>query len=245
MSSISSRSLTCSTAPLAVFKFPLPAPTAGWLQHLSDLLILGRKDPKSFLSRCQTHSSPQLDFLVGTQAEKGCLWLVFRPVLSAVALPGSVGLSGGCQVWTHMLQVVPSILRGGTKIPSVPEAEERIVSVFHGKTTQTITPPPTISRVAFLVKASVFSPFAQHEVLFHPLLLPVPTGPARQQKCGFLWKWPFHTGFKAIAGNPQSGDTIPAPACLIWLSGLLSCVHSAPLIMITLVLVTCPARVEP
>lgn len=47
--------------------------------------------------RCQIHS-PQLGFLVGTRAERGCLRLVSQPALSAVALPGSAGLSAGCRV---------------------------------------------------------------------------------------------------------------------------------------------------
>lgn len=54
------------------------------------------------------------------------------------------------------------------------------------------TPPPTISRATFLVKASIFSPLAQHKILFHPLLVPMPAGPARQQKYRFLWIWPLH-----------------------------------------------------
>lgn len=92
-----------------------------------------------------------------------------------------------------------SSLRGGTKIPSVLEAEERVVNIFHGKTTQTLPPPPpTISRATFLVKASVFSPLAQHKILFHPLLLPMPAGPARQQKYGFLWKRPLHAECQAL-----------------------------------------------
>lgn len=37
-----------------------------------------------------------------------------------------------------------SSLRGGTKIPSVLEAEERVVNIFHGKTTQTLPPPPQL-----------------------------------------------------------------------------------------------------
>lgn len=55
----------------------------------------------------------------------------------------------------------------------------------------------------------------------------------------------LETGFKAIAGKSQSGDAIPAPTCLIWLSGFLGCMHAALLITMTLVLVICPARVEP
>lgn len=51
--------------------------------------------------------------------------------------------------------------------------------------------------------------------------------------------------FKAIAGKPQSGVAIPVPTSLIWLSGFLGCVHIASLITITLVLVICPAHVEP
>lgn len=51
--------------------------------------------------------------------------------------------------------------------------------------------------------------------------------------------------FKAIAGKPQSGVAIPVPTSLIWLSGFLGCTHIASLITITLVLVICPAHVEP
>lgn len=55
------------------------------------------------------------------------------------------------------------------KIPSVLEAEEEVVNLFHGKPTQTLTLPYYF--LLFLLKASVLSPPAQREVLFHPFLL--------------------------------------------------------------------------
>lgn len=95
----------------------LPVPIAGRLQHPREPLILRRKDPGALPPRCQTRSSPQLGFLVGTRAERGCSRLAFKPVPSAVALPGLAGLSARCRVRTRKLQVVPSVPPGPTAVP--------------------------------------------------------------------------------------------------------------------------------